>query len=58
MKKTYIEPVLTMVTLGSMKMVATSLNPGDASPSADVSDEEWYDGFCTKEESVDDVWDD
>ena len=59
MKKTYIAPVLTVVPLGTMTIIAAStLNPSDTNPSVEVSNET-YDGmFSTKEESVDDVWDD
>lgn len=58
MKKTYIEPVLTVVTLGTMTILTGSvLDPN--SPSVTVKDEEWHDAFGTKEDNFDDeLWDD
>lgn len=58
MKKTYIEPVLTVVTLGTMTILSGSvLDPN--SPSVTVKDEEWHTAFGTKEDDWDDeLWDD
>ena len=56
MKKTYIAPVLNVVTLGTMTILSGSvLDPN--SPSVTVKDEEWHTAFGTKEDDWDDeLW--
>ena len=57
MKKTYIAPVLNVVTVGTMKIIAAStLNPGDANPSVTVSGSGHGGEFNTKQSDWTDIW--